>query len=150
MTIRAKFLLTFFAAIILGIGSTLLIVTGKMNTMNERSTQAYMEHALSSTNNYIALFFKQAQESATMLASTPAIREAFGHLPLFTDNNEPQQVARPAMTPQARTVDEIFQLVKDSHANYSSITFGAENGGFLEYPLASWPAGHDPRTLLSG
>ena len=59
MTIRAKFLLTFFAAIILGIGSTLLIVTGKMDTMNERSTQAYMEHALSSTNNYIAIFLKQ-------------------------------------------------------------------------------------------
>ena len=146
MTIRAKFLLTFFAAIILGIGSTLLIVTGKMDTMNERSTQAYMEHALSSTNDYVALFFKQAQESAAMLAATPAVREAFGRLPLFTANREPQKVARSAMTPEARAVDEIFQLVKDSHTNYSSVTFGAEDGGFLEYPLASWPAGHDPRT----
>lgn len=146
MTIRAKFLLTFFAAIILGIGSTVLIVIGKMDTMNERSTQAYMEHALSSTNDYIALFFKQAQESATMLAATPAMREAFGHLPLFTNNSEPQQVPRSAMTPQAQAVDEIFQIVKDSHTNYSSVTLGAEDGGFLEYPLASWPAGHDPRT----
>lgn len=146
ITIRVKLMGAFLLSILLAIGSTLILASWKLNTARLESYTQSTTAQLSRINSYIELMFSQAKQNAAALARMDIVRAAVGTLPDYVHNQQPKRVPREEMTAQTRLVDELFQTVVETHPLYASITLGAEDGGFLEYPLATWPAGHDPRT----
>lgn len=148
VTIRVKLMGAFLMAIVLAIGSVLFIVSWKMYDARKADYVEAIQGQLHRISDYMEGMFRQAEENALTLAELPGIRAGVGKLPRYVDNREPKRVLREAMDPVAQTVDTIFQIMKDTHPMYASITLGAEDGGFLEFPPATWPAGHDPRTRV--
>lgn len=146
VTIRTKLMGGFLLAIILAMGSILSVVSWKMYQEREEDYAEAVQGQLERISDYMRMMFRQAEENALTLAGLPDIRAGASTLPLYVRSSGPRRVPRTEMAPAAQKVDEIFQVMKDAHPMYASITMGVENGGFLEYPLATWPAGHDPRT----
>ena len=99
-----------------------------------------------SITNYVALFFKTAEDNSAFLAALPQTGASAAEIPSYLQLTASKAFARPEMSLQAQELDKILEQLKKSNDSYMAIGFASADGGFLEYPPIAYPAGFDPRS----
>lgn len=145
MRIRTKLIAVFLTTVIVAFGSVLWIVSSSMRDAAARAFEENSHQQLLRINDTIAQFFMMNMQLAHYLGNSPLLPKAYGLLPDYTDSKQPRRFSRQEMTPEAQAVDLFFESVLKSYSELAGIFVGFKDGGFLEFPLNTWPAGHDPR-----
>lgn len=145
MTIRTKLICSFVLAIVLSTGSVLLLVSWQTRQASLEAYQDSSKQQMQRVNEFIEASFHQSQENARFLASSPAVIAGYDTLPKYMDFKEPTRIPREDMNPESQAINIELGRMRDTHPLYSGIFIGMDNGGFDEYPTATWPVGWDPR-----
>lgn len=145
MSIRSKLLILFAAMILGGLGTITALIIWQTRADNQaayaRSSRVQLERAAS----YVDLFFELTGNNARLVALTPQTLQAYSHLPLYVKAQNALKIPRQDLTPQAAALDQWLEDLVKANPAYGDAGAGFDDGGFLEFPLASWPAGFDPR-----
>lgn len=145
MSIRTKLVVAFLLAVIVSMGSVMVLVSRETGTSSLEASKQNTRGQLVRVNEYIEVFFNQIQENARFLASSPQVINSYEHLINYLDFKQPTEIPRDTMNPETRVVDELIGIMRDTHPVYSGIFVGFDNARFIEYPTATWPVGWDPR-----
>lgn len=145
MKIRSKLLLAFLLAIVVAMGSVILLVYWKTSEASLQAWQNTTQGQLTRVNEYVQSFFAQTQQNARAIALSSAVVDSYEYLPLYLSFSKPTQITREEMNPQTQAVDRLTGLLRDTHPMYAGIFIGFDNARYTEYPTATWPVGWDPR-----
>ena len=132
---------SFIAAIVLVVSFMAYYAYESNYQLAASSSKSVVQSAAS----YVALFFRDAANNSAFLAGLPQTAQAAGRLPSYVHLDTARTYTRADMSPQAMTLDKIFEQLAASNASYLAIGYGSTDGGFMEYPPIDYPAGFDSR-----
>ena len=119
---------SFIAAIVLVVSFMAYYAYESNYQLAASSSKSVVQSAAS----YVALFFRDAANNSAFLAGLPQTAQAAGRLPSHVHLDTARTYTRADMSPQAMTLDKIFEQLAASNASYLAIGYGSTDGCFME------------------
>ena len=145
MRIRTKLIAVFLATASVAFLSVLCVMVLSMRSDAVRNFEENSSQLLIRINDSITQFFISNMQVADYVSKNPLVMQAMGKVPTYVDTQKPTLVPRKDMTPEAQAVDMFLEGLLASHKEIDDIYIGFKDGTYLETPVNTWPAGHDPR-----
>ncbi len=145
MSIRSKLLILLFLCIFSGLAVVVALVAWQTRTDARSEFAVASMGQMHRANDYVELFFDMTANTATLVASLPEVLPSKGRLPVYADKSEPLKVERREMASEAAALDKRLEGVMKANPAFGDLGIGLDDGGFIEFPAATWPAGFDPR-----
>ncbi|HBW15649.1 MAG TPA: chemotaxis protein [Desulfovibrio sp.] len=145
MTIRAKLILSFLAAIVVAIGSISLLVSYQVRSYAEKDFKESSLGQLKRVNEFLVTFFSESEHGVAYISSLSAMKVAKGTVPSYVNESSSKVVRYGEMSEAAKRAYEVLAPLKKTNPYYDETFVAFDDGGFLAGSEMQMPAGYDPR-----
>ncbi|AKN33722.1 chemotaxis protein [Clostridium carboxidivorans P7] len=142
--IKGRILLSSMVVLLITLVSISSILIYEINKKSHEDYFANSKEQMKIVSQAINIFYDQIDKNIDMLTTNPSVMMADNSITTYKNTTQDTPMKPSAKAGIEQEIYKVFEQYANSHKGTSYVYLGTEDGGYIQWPEESLPAGFDP------